>query len=88
MKQKVNFWKCIKTMIFFTDEPVMRVLPGKSMDGASAGDITAESLAEALTTISIDKTQASTDKADVNLDIMTEEDQIAYAIRMSIQQED
>ena len=69
---------------------MLRALPitGKSKDGESAGDITAERLAEALTAISIDKTQASTDKADVNLDIMTEEEQIAYAIRMSIQQED
>ena len=66
----------------------MRVLPGESLDGASAGHITAESLAEALTAISIDKTQAVTDKADVNLDIMTEDEQIAYAIRMSIQQDD
>ena len=92
MKQKVNFWKCIKTriktMIFLQMNQSWGVLDGESLDGASAGVITPERLAEALTAISIDKTQAFADKTDVNLDIMTEEEQIAYAIRMSIQQED
>ena len=58
------------------------------MDGASAGLITAESLAEALAEMSFVKTEAFADKADVNLDTMTEDEQIAYAIRLSMQQED
>ena len=53
----------------------------------SAGVITAESMAEALAAVSFVKKEA-VDKSDVNLDMITEEEQLAYAIRISILQED
>ena len=63
------------------------VEPVLPMDEASSRDITAESLTEALAAISFGKSHTSTNNSEVNLDIMTEEEQIAYATKMSIQPE-
>ena len=57
------------------------------MHDEASRDITAESLTEALAAISFGKTHTSTDNSEVNLDIMTEEEQIAYATKISIQPE-